>query len=289
MKRLKLLLVLVALGFIACDNENTPSDELASLSNVDSEIIIEEAESVLDDISMYSDSSFEIELTSKTLTSSKESSTTTNDKRGRSGFFKNCTDITIEELDDTVTTTITFTDACEDYNGNIISGTIVKVKTISDASKERTITIEDLSINGYLINGTKTYSYVSSNANENPELISSIDITIETEEGTISKVGARTIEITAGGDTDTCYDDEKTITGSSTFTDKSGAVFNVEITIPLVKPAGCKYIASGIKEYTAEAGTVTVDFGDGTCDNVVTKTAIDGTVTEIMLGRKRHH
>ncbi|MFI1773019.1 hypothetical protein [Thalassobellus citreus] len=286
MKRLKLLLVLVALGFIACDNENVPSDELSASLSVDSEIIIEEAESVLDDISIYSDSSFEIESTSKSSSSSKE--TTGKDKRGRSGFFKNCADITIEEVDDTVTTTITFTDACEDYNGNIISGTIVKVKTKSDTSKERTITIQDLSINGYVVNGTKTYSYVTSNANGNPELVSAIDLTIETDEGTISKVGTRTIEITAGGDTDTCYDDEKTITGSSTFTNKNGVTVNVEITTPLVKPAGCKYIASGIKEYTTEAGTATVDFGDGTCDKVATKTAVDGTVTEIKIGKKRH-
>ncbi|MFI1745107.1 hypothetical protein [Thalassobellus sediminis] len=288
MKRLKLLLVLVALGFIACDNENVPSDEISASLSVDSEIIIEEAESVLDDISIYSDSSFEIASTSKSSSSSKESSTT-KDKRGRSGFFKNCADITIEEVNDTVTTTITFTDACEDYNGNIISGTIVKVKTKSDTSKERTITIQDLSINGYVVNGTKTYSYVTSNANGNPELVSAIDITIETDEGIISKVGTRTIEITAGGDTDICYDDEKTITGSSTFTNKSGVTVNVEITTPLVKPAGCKYIASGIKEYTTEAGTATVNFGDGTCDKVATKTAVDGTVTEIKIGKKRHH
>jgi len=286
MKKLNLLLVLAVLVFVGCDNENVPSNELASSSSLDSEIIIEEAESVLDDISIYSDSSFEIASTSKSSSSSKES--TNKDKRGRSGFFKNCADITIEEVGDTVTTTIIFTDTCEDYNGNIIYGTIVKVKTKSDTSKERTITIEDLSINGYVINGTKTYSYVSSNANENPELVSSVDITIQTEEGTISKIGTRTIEITAGGDTDTCYDDEKTITGLSAFTDENGAIFSVEITTPLVKPAGCKYIAFGIKEYTTEDGTATVDFGDGTCDDVATKTAIDGTITEITLGKKRH-
>lgn len=288
MKRLKLLLVLVALGFIACDNENVLSDEIVS-SNVDSEIIIEEAESVLDDIAIYSDSSFEIASTSKTSTSSKESDSTDKGKRGRSGFFKACADFTVEVTDSTVTKTITFNNECEDFNGNIITGTIIKVKSITDTGKEKSITIDGLSVNGYLINGIKTYSYVSSNANGNKELTSTVDITIETEDGTISKTGTRVVEITAGGDTDTCYDDEKTITGSYTYINESGETFSVEITTALVKPVDCKYIASGIKEYTRPAGVTVLDFGDGICDKYATKTSPDGTVTEVKLGKKRKH
>ena len=287
MKTLKFLLVLVAIGFISCDNKNTNDDEVLESSSVNSEVAIEEVETVLDNVSMYSDSSFGIGISSKTTSSSKESEATS--KRGRSGFFKECTDIAIEVADGTITTTITFNGECEDFDGNIITGTIKKIRSITDTTKERTLIVEDLTINGYVINGTKTYVYTTSNDNGNPELTSSIDITVETDEGTFTKVGTRTIEITAGADTDSCLDDEKTITGSSTITLASGATFTVEITTPLVQPAGCRYIASGVKKYTSANGTVTVDYGDGTCDNVATKTAADGTVTEIQIGKKRHH
>lgn len=287
MKTLKVLLVLVAIGFISCESKSTSDDDLSASSTVNSEVIVEDIESVLDNVSIYSDASFGIGVTSKTVSSSKEAEAV--NKRGRSGFFKDCADITIEEANGTITTTITFSGECEDYDGNIITGTIKKIRTILDTSKERTLIIENLSINGYVINGTKTYFYTTSNDNGNPALTSSIDISVETDEGTITKVGTRTIEITAGADTDSCYDDEKTITGSSTITLANGATFTVEITTPLVQPAGCRYIASGVKQYTNASGTLTVDYGDGTCDNIATKTAADGTITEIKIGKKRHH
>ena len=286
MKTLKVLLVLVTIGFMSCESKSTSDDDLSVSSSVNSEVIVEDIESVLDNVSIYSEASFGIGATSKTVSSSKEAEAI--NKHGRSGFFKDCADIIVEVANDTITTTITFSGECEDYDGNIITGTIKKIRTISDTSKERTLIIENLTINGYVINGTKTSIYTT-NDNGNPALTSTVDISVETDEGTITKVGTRTIEITAGADTDSCYDDENTITGSSTITLANGATFTVEITTPLIQPAGCRYIASGVKQYTNASGTVTVDYGDGTCDNIATKTALDGTVTEIQIGKKRHH
>jgi len=289
MKKFKFLLFLITFGFFSCQNDNV-SEPITSEAAVSAEAVIEESESVLDDISLYSESSFGVDMTTsvtgKTDTSKGE---TTTSKYGRSEFFKDCADIAVSVDGTTITATITFTGDCLDNDGNVITGTITKVWSLTDTSAERTITVDNLSINGYIINGTKTYVYTSSNENGNPEMTGTVDITVETDEGTFSKVGTRTVEITAGGDSDTCYDDEKTITGSFVYTDVTGATFSVEITTPLVKPAECLYIASGIKEYTTAEGTTTLDYGDGTCDNIATKTSPDGTVTEIELGRKRHH
>ncbi|MEP5339215.1 MAG: hypothetical protein ABJL44_16245 [Algibacter sp.] len=289
MRKLKSLLLLSVIGFAACETETANVDVLgANLSDtVTAEVAFEETEDVLDNIAIYSDSAFGIETTTSKASDSKDS---TYKKHGRSGYFKDCADIVVEELDGTTTTTITFTEDCEDRDGNVISGTITKVKTESDNGKEKTVIVDGLMINGYVINGTKTYVYTVSNANGNPEMMGSVNMSIETDEGTATKVGSRTVEITAGGDTDTCTDDEKTITGSFVYTNAEGVENSVTITTDLVKPADCKYIASGIKVYTTEAGTVTLDYGDGTCDDVATKTDTDGTETEVTLGkrRKRH-
>ena len=285
MNKIKILMVLLALGFVSCQNDD--SSNLSSDDSFASEAIAEEAESVLDNIALYSESTFGVyQSTGKTSLDSKTDGTS---KRGRSGYFKECVDIAYEETDTTRKLTITFTGDCTDSDGNIITGTITKLRSKTDTSAERSITITNLSINGYVVNGSKSYTYTASNANGNPEMTGSIEISIETDAGTISKVGTRTVEITAGAETDTCTDDEKTITGSSEFTDATGAVFSMVIDPALVKPAGCKYMASGVKTYTHANGITTLDYGDGTCDNIAIKTAADGSITEIELGRKRHH
>jgi hypothetical protein len=284
MNKFKILMFLMALGLVSCQNDD--SSNLLSDDSFASEAIVEETESVLDDIALYSESSFGLdESTGKSLDSKSDNTS----KYGRSGYFKDCVDITYEETNTTRKLTLTFTGNCTDRDGNVITGTITKVRSKTDSSAERTITITNLSINGYVVNGSKSYTYTASNANGNPEMTGSIEISVETDAGTISKVGTRTVEITAGAETDTCTDDEKTITGSFEFTDATGAEFSMVIDPALVKPAGCKYIASGVKTYTRANGITTLDYGDGTCDNIAIKTAADGSITEIEIGKKRHH
>lgn len=280
MSKLKSLLFLLVIVFISCDKESADTDSLSLLEadTISYELVIEGAESVIDDIALYSESAFGAGETSKI---------SGNGKRGRSGFFKACANIFSEELDGVKTTTITFDEGCEDRHGNVISGTITKVKTISGTNKEKTVTFEGFSINGFVINGTKDFVFNSSNGNGNREMTGSVNLSIETEKGTITKVGTRTVEITAGGNTDTCKDDEKTINGSAVYTNAAGESRSVEITTALVKPANCRYIASGVKEFTRDGNTAILEYGDGTCDKIATKTAADGTVTEIKLGKKR--
>lgn len=285
MKKILSLAFVLSLFLVACDKEETTQNDLNSSSafSVDTEVIVEETEAVLDDIAFYSESTFDVS-TSKSTTTSKEDAP---DKNGRSGFFKDCADITVEETETTITTTIVFTGECEDKDGNVITGTITRVREKADGSRTKTVTFTDLSINGRVVNGTKQYTFTEENGNGNPEMTGSVDITVETEDGTVSKVGTRTVEITAGGDTYFWFDDEKTITGSSTYTNADGNTFSITITTALVKPAECRYIASGVKEFNRNGEITTIDFGDGTCDDVATKTLPDGTTEEITLRKKR--
>jgi len=282
MKKILSLTFLATLLFVACEKEETSQNDLDIPAGllVDNEVTLEETEEVLDNIVLYSESAFGV----TTSTTSKNESP---DKRGKSEFFRECADITVEETDTITTTTIVFNGECEDEDGNSISGTITKVKENAEGSRTRTVTFTDVMINGRLVNGTKIYTFVEENENGNPEMTGTVDMSIETDEGTATKVGTRTVEVTAGGDTYFWYDDEKTITGTSTFTNAAGESFMVEITTPLVKPAECRYIASGVKEYTRTEGTTIIDFGDGTCDNIATKTLPDGTTEEITLRKRR--
>ncbi|GGD21658.1 hypothetical protein [Hyunsoonleella pacifica] len=283
MRKILSLMFLVSLFFVGCDKEEAPQNDLnaATELSVDAEVTIEETEEVLDNIVLYSESSYGVTTSSNGLTSKGP------DRHGWSGFFKACAGITVVETDMTITTTIVFNGECTDKEGNSITGTITKEREKTEGSRTRTVTFTDVTINGRVVNGTKQYVFTEENDNGNPEMSGSVDITIETEDGTVSKVGNRTVEITAGSDTYSWFDDEKTITGASIYTNAEGNTFTVEITTPLVKPAECKYIASGVKEYTRPEGTTVIDYGDGTCDNVATKTAPDGTVTEITLRKRK--
>ncbi len=59
--------------------------------------------------------------------------------------------------------------------------------------------------------------------------------------------------------------------------------FEKTITKPLVKIDGCDYIVEGTIEFSIEGEVIAIiDFGDGGCDDIATKT-VDGETTEFSL------
>ena len=82
----------------------------------------------------------------------------------------------------------------------------------------------------------------------------------------------------------------KTVDGkTSTFNlrgKKKSSRYKRNIIKPLVKINGCDYIVEGKIEYIKNGAVVaTVDFGDGECDDIATKT-VDGVDHEIKLNKK---
>ena len=62
--------------------------------------------------------------------------------------------------------------------------------------------------------------------------------------------------------------------------------YTKNILIPLEKIDGCDYVVKGKIEYIKDGAVVaTVDFGDGECDDIATKT-VDGADKEIKLNKK---
>lgn len=69
---------------------------------------------------------------------------------------------------------------------------------------------------------------------------------------------------------------------------KGAGVFEKVITNPLVKIDGCRFIVAGTIEFLKDGELeATIDFGDGECDNIATKT-VDGETIEFELKKKRH-
>ncbi len=282
-KFLTTCIAVIAIMFSSCSKEDDEIDpqSLSDFENIALDSSIEEVASVLDAYAMYGADYIDFD----------DATGKSSDKKrilyDRAEFFSDCAIIEEEIVDEISTTTITFEDECLDKNGDIVSGTITITKPTLETDKSRSIVFVDFSINGYVVNGTKSKVHTTENENGNPQSDGTVDLSILTDEGTITKTGTRQVEITSGGDTDTHEDDEKTYTGSYTFTDAEGNSTEVVITTALVKPAGCMYKSSGIKEYTESDEVSILNYGDGTCDDIAELTAPDGTTTEVELKRSR--
>lgn len=284
MKHFNALFLATALLFFSCETEKIETQPIddTTLESINAQISVEnfidEADNVLDNIAIYTSNFGPLRTSSK---SDKE------DDDDRT-FFRNCMDITISRTEMSRTITLTFNGECEDRDGNAITGTIIRTTTFGEGSSENTMTIEDVTINGRTINGTKSHTWIASNENGNPEMNGSVDISVTTEMGTISRMGNRTVEIIEGADTRTYKDDVRSITGSYTYTGLQ-ETFEVNITSALIKPASCRFIVSGNKTYTTSEGTTTLDYGDGTCDEFATATFPDGTESQVTLGTSRNN
>lgn len=80
-------------------------------------------------------------------------------------------------------------------------------------------------------------------------------------------------------------DDIWYIDGIATGTNRKGIAFTREITSPLWKEIGCRFITQGTVLISVEGRPdVILDYGDGTCDRIATVT-VDGETKEIDLKR----
>jgi len=146
----------------------------------------------------------------------------------------------------------------------------------------RTVTFENFSINGYKIEGTKTISYLGF-VDGKPT------ITVKLENGKIITPGGKTIQhqrqITRTWEYGWqsplwIWDDAWFVTGSGSGVDRNGFAYAYSIKEALQFHVGCPWAKAGVIEIVIEGKkTVTIDFGDGTCDRKFTVT-IDGQATE---------
>ncbi|MDX2442888.1 MAG: hypothetical protein QNK30_03710 [Bacteroidales bacterium] len=168
--------------------------------------------------------------------------------------------------------TIDYGTGCEGFYGQTRSG-MIKV-TINGRYREegsvKTIELIEYVINGIAVEGTKTIQNLG--LNENNNLVFSTSLTggkITTPNGIVLyREFTREREWVAGANTPNHFDDVYFITGSTTGTNYLGEAYTRTITSPLEWSASCKFIKSGIiTSEVEEKETITLDYGDGACDN----------------------
>jgi hypothetical protein len=187
--------------------------------------------------------------------------------------------------------TIDFGDGCTDIKGNIRKG-IILVEFIGKrflSGSQIITTFDGYHINGVRIEGTRTVTNVTGSTTTAPKF----EIVLEDGRATwpdetfASREGSHTREWVR--DDTNPLQDEWVVEGSATGSTRNGAVYQVEITKPMVYKRECAIsnrvfmAVEGTKVLTVEnTAPISIDYGSGECDRIVTIT-INGQSRSVLV------
>lgn len=253
MKKLSILSLLLSVVLFSCNND----DEVAVITETQEATMADEvyAEQVFEEID---DLSYEGSLVA-------EGGRIENDARFA------CADISF--VDNTIT--IDFGDGCEGPRGRIRAGRIIITRTgpYFQEGAQHVLTLDNFSIDGISVEGTRTIT----NQGLNDQDYSVFNVTLS---------GGRVVlengtEILRNSDFTRTWvrgnnagQDELHLIGSASGTNRNGVNYQMNILEPLIFTRACRWqgfpmAVSGVKQFTTDNATFTVDYGNGECDNEV--------------------
>jgi hypothetical protein len=244
------LLGILTLTVFSCRREN---DEKESGTAADNSL----AEQTFDDVKSIADQAADGNLTSY--------------KTG--GLLSVCATVTHDTLSDPRMLTIDFgTVNCLCNDGRNRRGKILVSYSgrYKDQGSVHTITFDKYYVNDNHVMGSKIVTNEGPDGNGNIYYTVVIDgsIGLADSSGTLTFVSNRTRTWVAGYSTPEWMDDAYEITGTASGTRPDGGSFSAEIITPLRKEISCRWIVSGVMEFTpGDKPTRTIDFGNGDCDD----------------------
>jgi hypothetical protein len=190
------------------------------------------------------------------------------------------------------TIVVDFGEGCIGKNGRERKGKIIITYTDRKfmPGAVHTMTFENFYVDGKLIEGTRTRTNISAGTDDYLRFSVVLENgKVTWEDGTFATREANWE--TSRIRTPNPINDERIRTGSASGINKEGLEYTVNITKAIVWKRACmasdriKIPVEGIKVKITDGNTVTVDYGDGTCDNLVTITK-DGVSETVEL--KKH-
>ena len=199
---------------------------------------------------------------------------------------------TVPTVGDTVTKTIDFGAGCTLNSGNVVSGRIVISFVFQPGATSHTInySFDNFFHNGIAFNGDKTFTRTMTTApNAHPIVTMTMDLTATLPNGAVyRRVGNRVREIIEGFGDAVLANNVYQITGSWVTTGPNGGTQTSTITTPLNVKMSCMAVnkpllVSGIITIVRNTNSATLDFGDGTCDNLAVLN-VNGNNYNIVIG-----
>lgn len=161
-----------------------------------------------------------------------------------------------------------------------VNGTVTVTYEVGEEISSFTATYQDFYVGNIKIDGTRSYE-VSASAEQGSVSFTVVsDMSIEMEDGSvISEKGTKTFGITFGGDLESAV---FTLSGNWTV-EAEGNIYSVQTLEDLQGNASCEYMTTGSMIISKNELAVTVDFGNGECDNVATVIYPNGATENITL------
>ncbi|QCX00044.1 hypothetical protein FGM00_07990 [Aggregatimonas sangjinii] len=246
----------LCLLIIAC------SDDLGELADQDAQLTSAEVETILEANELSS-------LTDGLLTDIFSS-----DQTEKTAKSTDCQQI---ETSNTITT-ITFNDCTVD-GSDLINGTITANYSIAEESTEISVTYTDFTIGTIKISGNKTFTFDHDDEQEGFVFTVESDMQVVMSDGKeLSERGTKII----GFVFNSLEDQSLTLDGEWTIT-SDGNTYSAVVENLLKKKYTCAYTGEGLLLLSKNGLAVSVDFGDGACDDVALINYPDGTTEQITL------
>lgn len=203
--------------------------------------------------------------------------------------FKNfppCAVVTVTNATFPKEIVIDFDGNCSTWHGNSLTGKIIVTisdRIITEGSVIRVV-YENVKIGEKAVSRESVLTNEGMNENGNwvISFASTVNVTHANGHVSVRELSGEK-EWISGFLTPEITDDKFYKTGSGTIIVDDDVRFSRTITTPLYIDRACRFILSGVVEITRGGETMTINYGDGECDNtaVVTK---DGETEEIELG-----
>lgn len=161
-----------------------------------------------------------------------------------------------------------------------VNGTVTVTYEVGEEASSFTASYQDFYVGNIKINGTRSFE-ISAN-NEASAIFFSVvsDMSVEMEDGSVvSENGTKTFGITFGDSLETTV---FSLSGSWTV-EANENTYVVETLEDLQGNAACEYMTTGSMTVSKNGLAVTVDFGNGDCDDVATIIYPNGATEEITL------
>lgn len=273
MRRLKMFIA-VALTFIAvssCQKDNVS----ATVDETKLSLQETQAEETLADVDILVDEALDLNL------SQLKSANTEN-----SVYLSDCPEVTINKTASPQVMTINFGTSCTGKDGKVRSGKIIVTSpSFNTFPSVRTKSFDNFVVDGKKIEGSivKTISKDQVNNIRTAKFQENITITFPDNEGIATRIANLTRQYQRN--TLNPADNQVVSWGTVEYTRVSGVKVTkvIDAGTPLVFKVSCHHIVSGIvKISTSNNKNWTIDYGNGTCDDLATLT-IGGKSKEIHI------
>ncbi|NNE76712.1 MAG: hypothetical protein HKN31_06525 [Pricia sp.] len=197
------------------------------------------------------------------------------EKSGKSAKTDDCYEAVYTETGFTVT----FSD-CSIEESDDVNGTLTIVYGKENDNYAFVVTYDNLMVGTMKVNGTRSFAMGSGEKQNSVEFNITSDMSITFADGSIiSEEGSKTFAIVFGeefGDGMLTIDGEWTVKAD-------GNTYSVNVTDLLEANFGCEYVGKGLMDLNKNGLEVSVDFGDGNCDDIAAVIYPDGTEKNFSL------